>query len=348
MAVAIHASPWSSHWCCLLAWEHSQGKKFLSCGPTLLLMCLPIMVTCLSGRPKLLHNIPLIVIADLFRLFPYLTLPFLGLSSGVWSFSTQSPPPLTRGVSQVGITVWWCQPSMQVILNSLLLSPLRPWSSSSYPGWSPHWWEAFLQGTGIFLPSWFSPSRKGPILIIFFFFLPDYVEVSYLFESLMSSVMLSMCSIWIISLCGCISIVFSMFLWKGGTLLPTPPAILISFSGTFNFFLHSLSHCLNENLFGCSLFHLKKGIGLIWQTRLAPLKLSHALISLITVAYFCFDICFYSIISVISRLPQWMSWILIGTSFLAQFAFLVLLTPLISVEQNQTKTTHIKKFLIIM
>lgn len=29
MAVAIHASPWSSHWCCLLAWEHSQGKKFL-------------------------------------------------------------------------------------------------------------------------------------------------------------------------------------------------------------------------------------------------------------------------------------------------------------------------------
>lgn len=83
MAVAIHASPWSSHWCCLLAWKHSQGKKFLWWSH-LLLMCLPIMVTCLSGRPKLLHNIPLIVIADLFRLFPYLILGLsLGLSSGV-------------------------------------------------------------------------------------------------------------------------------------------------------------------------------------------------------------------------------------------------------------------------
>lgn len=66
-----------------LAWEHSQERSSY-CGPTLLLMCLPIMVTCLSGRPKLLHNIPLIVIADLFRLFPYLTLGLsLGLSSGV-------------------------------------------------------------------------------------------------------------------------------------------------------------------------------------------------------------------------------------------------------------------------
>lgn len=233
---------------------------------------------------------------------------------------------------------------MQVILNCLLLSPLRPWSSSSIRVDLPTGEEP-SQGTGIFLPSWFPPSRKNPILIIFLsFFLPDYVEVSCLFESLMSFVSAQYVFCMNHFTCGCISIVFSVFLWKEVNSASYSSAILISFSGTFNIFfpLHSLSHCLNKNSFGCSLFHLKKGIGLIWQTRLAPSWSFLMLLSLssITVAYFCFDICFYSIISVISRLPSECLEFWFIPLFLAQCAFLVLLTPFISVEQkpNQNNT----------
>ena len=92
IAVEIHASPWSSFWCCPVAWERcpvARGRSSYA-SSTLLFMCLPIMVVCLSGRPKL-HNIPLVVIADLVGLFPYLSLGLsLGLSSGV---CTSAPNP---------------------------------------------------------------------------------------------------------------------------------------------------------------------------------------------------------------------------------------------------------------
>lgn len=139
-------------------------------GPTLLLTCLPIMVACLSGRPKLLHNIPLVFIADLFRLFPYLTLGLcLGLSFGVWASAPNPHLHWQRSISGWGHSVVVSTSSMQVILNSLLLSPLRPWSSSSIQVDLPTGEEP-SQGVGIFLPSLFPPGRTGPILILFFLF----------------------------------------------------------------------------------------------------------------------------------------------------------------------------------
>lgn len=274
---------------------HRERSSY--CGPTLLLMCLPIMVTCLSGRPKLLHNIPLIVIADLFRLFPYLTLG-LSLGSELWVWASAPNPHLhwqeeyLRLGSQCGDVNLLCRLFLTVccfLLLGLEALPLSGWISPlvrSLPK---------VQNISSFMVL----SQQKRSHSNYFFLFPSWLCGSFL--SFWKFHVFCQCSVCVLYesflTCGCISIVFSMFLWKEVNSASYSSAILISSQVLLTFFspLHSLSHCLNENLFGCSLFHLKKGIGLIWQTRLAPSWSFLMLLSLswLQLLIFCFDICFY-------------------------------------------------------
>ena len=129
-------------------------------------------------------------------------------------------------------------------------------------------------------------------------------------------------------------------------------ATLISFSSTFNFYffpLQSGSHRLKKSSFGCSLFHLKKEDRLNWFDRqdLHPLEAFSCSYLFLQLQLLIFALIFasISIISVISRLPSECFEFWFMPLFLAQFVLLVLLTPLISVEQKPNQNnTHEKIF----
>ena len=144
-------------------------------GPSLLLVCLPIMVPCLSGSPRLLPSTPSVAVA---RPLQAVSAPNPGPLSGTelrsLSFNTQCPTSLTEEYLRLESAGWQCRPSVQftfyfafhrpVAALPLLGSETPPFQSNFSTGEEPS------QGAATFPPSQLPLQGAGPILIPSFSF----------------------------------------------------------------------------------------------------------------------------------------------------------------------------------
>ena len=100
--------------CCL---GTLTGKEVLMVVPPLS-MCLPIMVTCLSGGPRFLPSTPSVATAQPLKAVSTPNPgPLLETDLQSLSFIPQPPHTLTEECLRLGSAGWWCRPSVQVTLS---------------------------------------------------------------------------------------------------------------------------------------------------------------------------------------------------------------------------------------
>ena len=94
-------------------------------GPTPLLMCLPIMMTCLSGGHGFLPSTTSVAMAQLLQAVSAPNPgPLPGTELQSLSFSTRPPPSQTEECLRLRSPEWRCQPSLQVSFSSAFHKPV--------------------------------------------------------------------------------------------------------------------------------------------------------------------------------------------------------------------------------
>ena len=216
----------------LLPGSSHRDRSSYGC-PTPFLVHLLIVVSCISGRPRLLPSTHSVVTA-----WPLQAVsvpkpgPLPGTELQSLSCSTQPHPHWQRSLSGWGTQDGCANPLCRLFFvlastNWLLFSPFRLQNSPSVQS-NFSTGEEPSQGAGNFSPSHLPPQGTGPMLILSFSYslCPTWLRGHFLVFSDIWGLLsvLSSCSVWIIALID----VFSMFLWRAVNSASYSSAILVA------------------------------------------------------------------------------------------------------------------------